>query len=235
MSWFDNVDPVDRGAAPTPQSPNSARRTPPPPAPPAPRRGHLWTVVSSTVLPGGGQAGLTTMVRVVCVLVLLIAALHSGQLGRFVNGLVIWALDLTLPMLIPVVIVLALVSVVLPRLGGAATQFVVVILRALAAVVGTMLGVALRAPLSRAPAPEIPATSLHCRLPDGRTAEVRVAQLCNIAPGSRVSVIGPTLMGRVSAWWVRVYDTDQVIVARGIIPSLVMIGITAVALVMFYR
>ena len=103
------------------------------------------------------------------------------------------------------------------------------------AVVGAVLGVALRAPLSRGRAPEIPATSLHCRRPDGTTKEVRVAQLCNIAPGSQVSVVGPTLMGRVSAWWVRVHDTNQLIVARGIIPSLIVMAVTGTALWAIYH
>lgn len=246
MSWFDNVYPTDDRDLPVPHDPaatgmsGSGQGTPPPSwrtprpnprEPRAPRPSRAWTVVSSTVLPGGGQAGLSTLVRVTCVLALVVAAVQSGLLSNLFTGVFLYLLDLSLP----VIIVLVLLAIFLPRLGGVAAQITGMIVGAFASVVGAVLGVALRAPLSRGRAPEIPATSLHCRRPDGTTKEVRVAQLCNIAPGSQVSVVGPTLMGRVSAWWVRVHDTNQLIVARGIIPSLIVMAVTGTALWAIYH
>jgi len=171
------------------------------------------------------------LVRVTCVLALVVATVQSGLLSALATGAFFYLLDLSLP----VIVVLVLLAIFLPRLGGIAAQIVGMFVGALASVVGAVLGVALRMPSSRGHAPEIPATSLLCRLPDGSTKEVRVAQLCNIAPGSQVSVVGPTLMGRLSAWWVRVHDTNQTIVARGIIPSVIVMAATGLALWAIYH
>ena len=234
MSWYD----FDDGTPGDPDSTLSGRpSTPPAPPPqpslpPAPRPARTWTVMSSTVLPGGEQAGLTALVRVACFVGLVVALLQSGLLLRTVNGLAFSLLDLAFP----VIIVLCLLLLFLPRLGGVAATLAGAVVQVFATLVGTVLGLAVRTPLAAGGrGPGIPATSLHCRRPDGTLTEVRVAQLCNIPAGSQISVVGPTLMGRRSAWWLRVHDTDQVIVPRGVIPSLVILALTGVALWFIYH
>lgn len=204
---------------------------PPRQGPSAPGPARTWTVISSTVLPVGGQPALSILVRGLCLLALVVGLIHSGMLARILSSLAWTLIDLMLP----VIILLGFLLFFLPRLGGGATRLVGLVAQVFIGLIGVLLGVVVRNPFGGRPAPDIPETSLHCRRPDGGITEVRVAQLCNISPGSKVSVVGPTFMGRRSAWWVRVHDTSQVIVSRGIVPSVVMLAATAAALWFLYR
>ncbi len=236
MSWIDELDepsgPDDAGSGNAAGKNPVRRNTPRPPAPitPGGPPPGSWTVLSSTLLPGTGTSAIPTLIRLLCILAVVVGIVQSGLLGRVLTGLAWSAVDMALPL----IIFLAVLAFFLPRVAGVVGHLIGSMLGAAASMSGAVVGAAVRNGRPAASQPGVQPTSLHCRRPNGSVTEVRVAQACNIPPGSHIRVFGPTLLGRRSAWWLRVHETNQLIVAGGWLSSLVMLVATAGVLWLIY-
>ena len=203
---------------------HSPRRRPAP----LPGQNH-WTVTSSSSLPPTTTVGGTRALMALCLLAIFAALITSGRLSRWISDLTVSLVMSSLPLLI----VLVLLMVFLPRLGSVITAIIAGALRLVLSAVGVTVNTGIRTATGRGPESQ-PVTSLICRRPGGRQTEVRISQICNIPTGSHITVFGPTMMGRRHAWYVRDHTHQQVVIARGIVPGLLIILLTAWALLAIY-
>jgi hypothetical protein len=188
-------------------------------------------VFKTRLLPDGAQAQGTAVVRVLCIIALGFALVQSGLLGAFFSRVVDWIVGQFLAIAIPLLIVAFLASFISRVLAGTIMRLFAIVaeicFRALAFVITTVLGLAIQLPRAMGGRPAPPSTEIVAMRPDGATRAIRIANSIDLPQGTRISALGPVFRGRQAAWVIRNRLNGAVVLSRGVIPTLIIVPVTA--------